>query len=114
MDEVTRTEIARLRWHLTALRFEHAMLRHYWALRSVKYDPDQPRVPAGNSDGGQWTGGHGGLFPLRAGSLLVLKRNVIFNIAETYSSAGWSDYLHVTLRHLCVMRVVWLEALFHR
>jgi hypothetical protein len=60
MDEVTRTEIARLRWHLTALGFEHAMLRHYWALRSVKYDPDQPRVPAGNSDGGQWTGGHGG------------------------------------------------------
>jgi hypothetical protein len=23
----------------------------------AKYDPNQPRVPAGNSDGGQWTGG---------------------------------------------------------
>jgi hypothetical protein len=39
---------------------------------------------------------------------------VIFNIAKTYSSAGWSDYLHVALRHLCVKRVVWLEALFDR
>jgi len=27
----------------------------------AKYSPDQPRVPAGNSDGGQWTsGGEGG------------------------------------------------------
>lgn len=24
-----------------------------------KYDPDQPRVPAGNPDGGQWTGESG-------------------------------------------------------
>jgi hypothetical protein len=60
MDENTSTEIARLRWQVTALRFERSMLRHYRALRSLKYDPDQPRVPAGNSDGGQWTGGHGG------------------------------------------------------
>ena len=27
---------------------------------SHKYSPDQPRVPAGNPDGGQWTGGGGG------------------------------------------------------
>ena len=26
---------------------------------SHKYSPDQPRVPAGNPDGGQWTGGGG-------------------------------------------------------
>jgi hypothetical protein len=26
----------------------------------VKYSPDQPRVPAGNEDGGQWTDGGGG------------------------------------------------------
>lgn len=30
------------------------------ALAEHKYRPDQPRVPAGNSDGGQWTGGGGG------------------------------------------------------
>ena len=34
---------------------------YYWALRygpggyARKYDPNQPRVPAGNADGGQWT-----------------------------------------------------------
>lgn len=27
------------------------------AEKSLKYDPNQPRVPAGNSDGGQWTDG---------------------------------------------------------
>jgi hypothetical protein len=31
----------------------------YDALRR-KYSPNQPRVPAGNSDGGQWTSGGGG------------------------------------------------------
>jgi len=24
-----------------------------------KFDPDQPRIPAGSSDGGQWTDGNG-------------------------------------------------------
>ncbi len=35
-----------------------------------KYNPDQPRVPAGNSDGGQWTdeGGSGGVNPVVCGS----------------------------------------------
>jgi hypothetical protein len=37
------------------------------ALRDAlqKYDPNQPRVPAGNPDGGQWTdgGGTGGRLP---------------------------------------------------
>jgi hypothetical protein len=29
-----------------------------WQRRlAAKYDPDQPRVPAGNSDGGRWTSG---------------------------------------------------------
>jgi hypothetical protein len=30
----------------------HAALRRF----AQKYDPDQPRVPAGSPDGGQWTG----------------------------------------------------------
>jgi hypothetical protein len=29
-------------------------------ISSLKYSPDQPRVPSGNSDGGQWTDGGGG------------------------------------------------------
>jgi hypothetical protein len=37
-------------------------LRIELALRALggKYSPDQPRVPAGNPDGGQWTDGGGG------------------------------------------------------
>lgn len=37
------------------LNAEIAALRTQLALRA--YDPNQPRVPAGNPDGGQWTGG---------------------------------------------------------
>ncbi|MHC1549470.1 hypothetical protein [Phyllobacterium sp. K27] len=38
---------------------------------SNKYDPNQPRVPSGNSDGGQWTdGGAGGVDPITTGSTL--------------------------------------------
>jgi len=44
---------------LALLRLELAHARYERLLR--KYDPNQPRVPAGNSDGGQWTsyGGSG-------------------------------------------------------
>jgi hypothetical protein len=52
-------EIARSRWLIAALRFEHSMLRHAQALRALKYDPDQPRVPAGSPGGGQWTSAQG-------------------------------------------------------
>lgn len=38
-------------------RYDEACLCLYAAL---KYSPSQPRVPAGNSDGGQWTDGGGG------------------------------------------------------
>ncbi len=43
-----------MRWHLAALRFEVAMLRHGRELRR-KFDPNQPRVPAGEPGGGRWT-----------------------------------------------------------
>ncbi len=49
--------LLRLKWIAAATRFELAMLRHD---RALKYSPDQPRVPAGNPDGGQWTDGGGG------------------------------------------------------
>jgi hypothetical protein len=38
------------KWRLTALRFQISL-----ALLGLKvFDPDQPRWPAGRSDGGQW------------------------------------------------------------
>jgi hypothetical protein len=47
--------LAHLRWMLKDLKVELMLrrLRH-------KYSPDQPRVPAGNRDGGQWTSGGAG------------------------------------------------------
>ena len=48
---------------LRALRWDLAMLRFTWAWERLEraqrkaYNPDQPRVPAGNPDGGQWTSG---------------------------------------------------------
>jgi hypothetical protein len=40
--------VAELKWQLALRRFAR------------KYRPDQPRVPAGNPDGGQWTSEGGG------------------------------------------------------
>lgn len=63
----SRTEI--LKKHLESLSPEDLrQIRpdHYWLRfgqkawmrgQSRKYDPDQPRVPAGTSGGGQWTSG---------------------------------------------------------
>ena len=46
-----RAELAICRTNLALLNLEIALFR--------KYRPDQPRVPAGNPDGGQWTDGGG-------------------------------------------------------
>lgn len=49
---------------LIRLRADHASVRLDVALlklrRALKYNPDQPRVPAGNPDGGRWVGDGGG------------------------------------------------------
>jgi hypothetical protein len=50
-DEFER-EVLALRHELAKLRLEYELRRF-----QQKYSPDQPRVPAGNSDGGQWTRG---------------------------------------------------------
>jgi hypothetical protein len=53
-------EIAAERRLLKVLRLQAKALELRLWLR--KYSPDQPRVPAGNPDGGQWTSGSGGGF----------------------------------------------------
>lgn len=47
---------ARRRSHSALLRLRVAVLRS-----KAGFNPDQPRVPAGNPDGGQWTSGGGGI-----------------------------------------------------
>ncbi|ARQ00939.1 hypothetical protein [Pseudorhodoplanes sinuspersici] len=67
-----RSELVRLKWHVAASRFQVALRRHALALKAG-FNPDQPRVPADNANGGQWTsGGAGGggvsvRFPLAVG-----------------------------------------------
>lgn len=61
-EELSRGRIlADLHLRLFALKAEYAALRR-------KYSPSQPRIPAGNSDGGQWTSGGGGGGGLLLGS----------------------------------------------
>jgi hypothetical protein len=49
--------LLRLKWLAAATRFELAPLRHDRALKAG-FNPDEPRVPRGNPDGGQWTDGN--------------------------------------------------------
>lgn len=48
--------IRRAACHIAALRVQVALARLGLALRG--YDPDQPRIPAGQSGGGRWTDGN--------------------------------------------------------
>ncbi len=44
-------------YQIAALSFELKLFKLIRALKA--FNPDQPRVPAGNPDGGQWTSGNG-------------------------------------------------------
>ena len=43
-----------------ALNYEILLIEYVCALHRASYDPNQPRVPAGSSDGGRWAGAQGG------------------------------------------------------
>jgi hypothetical protein len=51
-------EILKLRSDLAALAVQVSLIKLQRQLKA--YNPDQPRVPAGSSSGGQWTGGSTG------------------------------------------------------
>lgn len=56
-DFSRRYQTKKIRAEAAALRVRSALLR----LRTkAGFDPNQPRVPAGNLEGGQWTDGGGG------------------------------------------------------
>jgi hypothetical protein len=58
-DRDYRSEVLDLRCKIAGLLVERALLRLSLALKA--YSPDQPRVPAGSAEGGQWTSGRGGV-----------------------------------------------------
>ncbi len=54
------TIVGRLHWQLAALRFQLAWARYAAEQKALHHSNLQPRVAAGNLDGGQWTeGGRG-------------------------------------------------------
>lgn len=59
LAEQRQRSLLTLRSDLASVRMQLALLKLQRALRR-KYDPNQPRVPAGNPDGGQWTSEGGG------------------------------------------------------
>jgi hypothetical protein len=57
--DTVSAQLHRLNWLLRA-RVVEAKLRELERAVKTGFDPNQPRVPAGSPDGGQWTGGGGG------------------------------------------------------
>lgn len=55
LRQALRVAIPTINYENSATRFMSAMRRGQFYLK-YGYDPNQPRVPAGNADGGQWTG----------------------------------------------------------
>ena len=60
MDAEVKEEMAAMRRELAVIEHEfNGILLEALADELKKYNQNQPRVPAGNSDGGQWTSGGG-------------------------------------------------------
>jgi hypothetical protein len=58
LDEHTfRYELAMLKLELALIKASLQARRRRWQAKT--FNPDQPRVPAGSSDGGQWTDANG-------------------------------------------------------
>ena len=91
--------LSRVRWSIDAERVSVALLRLGLVLRG--YDPNQPRVPAGSSEGGQWTdGGEGGSYPSEDGAWITLvsdndDRRLSVDLGEEEARGG-----HTLRKHL--------------
>ncbi|MGX5736876.1 hypothetical protein [Bosea thiooxidans] len=85
------SELRTLRLRLLRLRHELGLIRR--EQRCLKYNPNQPRVPAGNAGGGQWTSGTGGGGGLAAGIPGLPGFGAAEGAAEgaTEGEAGWSS-----------------------
>jgi hypothetical protein len=59
-DSMLEAELLEYRRDLAKLRLDWELLEF---AKARKYNPNQPRVAAGNPDGGQWTSGEGGSHP---------------------------------------------------
>src|SRR5579864_6664974 len=75
------------------IRETYPELAALWQWLILKYSADQPRVPAGNRDGGQWTQGEGGgsaiasITPVSASTVPVESMPVRFVAVDTGTRA---------------------------
>ena len=98
-DEISQARIQRLLSgsqaalrHALAFRYMDAL--HRLSLHRSHYDPNQPRVPAGNPDGGQWTSEGRGSFGIVAARehATVLPSGPVASDASPYPVGVWSQY----------------------
>ncbi|MCV9936208.1 hypothetical protein OIU35_07515 [Boseaceae bacterium BT-24-1] len=100
-DRAHWREIILLRRRLLSLKAQTRLLRHEFAR---KYNPDQPRVPAGSEGGGQWTSGGGGGDPSLTGTDWLgdlgnaLSTALSFSdvVADTSGEESWAFYQDAT------------------
>lgn len=77
-DEYWLLKLSLLRLRVGLLALRRDVQRRAIGHRARKYRPDQPRVPAGHPDGGQWTDGSGGSGPMSL---------------EEWLAGGWAEGL---------------------
>ncbi len=85
-DEEYDAALCRLRCDVASLRLEWALLT--FAAKARKYSPTQPRVQAGNPDGGQWTSEGG------AGNDNVVDRSSGHDPSKDSSGTGNREVVH--------------------
>lgn len=76
-DELADIEFALLGLRLDWLKLSRDLIARRLPRRTAKYRPDQPRVPAGSAEGGQWTDGSGESGPMTF---------------EQWLAGGWADF----------------------
>lgn len=92
-------EIQRRRWRLSAMTMQVALLRYGLFLKAL--NPSQPRVPAGEPDGGQWTkGGDGSQSPSQDDGKLIFvadrdDRRYSVDLREEENDGGHALKSHV-------------------
>jgi hypothetical protein len=90
------SKLLQMRYEMAAMQFRVALLRLRLALKAG-FDPNQPRVPAGRSEGGQWTRVGGGVedeAPVRVAQGPTRRRYTV-NLLEEEARGGHAIRDHV-------------------
>lgn len=64
LDEQWNLRLGLLRLRIALIELRRDRLQRRLRLPARKYRADQPRIPSGHADGGQWTDGSGGSGPM--------------------------------------------------